>query len=325
MKLLPASGTAKAKHRRGLLRVAAYFSFVTLACTTVSVRHARAEYEDQTLAFGRQMVDLAHASNHEITKLALNGQPVHVGSSVTEEDPATVLDRYDEYCKKNFGQTDDWKSAGTPLAPQVSANGADKPALAKAGSVRSKGDADGAVVCFAKGPKTKPTTAEAFESFMSTGYLGAFGELRYAYARKNPSGKTLVLTVWTDSEFNIREMIPEEGQDAPGQDFAEVPRVPNAQRVMSAKADGTPYGINVYKARQPAEQSLAFFDREMKAAGWFTYDPEMTESDDKGLGRAYMKDAVVLTVSTSTQGEENFVALGLAGAGGDDDRLGGLR
>ncbi len=328
----------KAKHRRGLLRVLAYFSGVTLVCGVVSIRHARAEYQDQTLLFGRQMLDLAKAANHDVTKIIFNGQPVHVGTSVTQDSPESVLHRYEDYCKANIGQTDDFRDleklgepAGSPkVTPDLSdptiaaladkAAKVDQNALAKAGYMRSEGKegGDGAVVCFVKGPKTKATTKDAFASFMSTGELGAIGELRYAYVSKAPSGKTLVLTVWTDSTFNLRDMIPEEGKDAPGEDFAEVPRLPGSSRVMSARAANMPYGVNVYKTNDAPTKALEFYDREMKAAGWFTYDPEMSEGEDKGLGRAYMKNAVVVTLGTSKLPEGNFIAVGLSGVAPED-------
>jgi hypothetical protein len=318
----------KARHLRGMARVAGYFSVVTLVCGVVSIRHARAEYQNQTLLFGRQMLELAKASNHEVTKIVFNGQPVHVGTSVTEDPPEKVLGRYEEYCKANRGQLDDFLDVegakANPDAPKADrkADG-DSSALAKAGFVRAEDEKDGSgtVVCFVKGPRSKSTTKEAFESFMATGELGAFGELRFAYANKGPSGKTLVLTAWTDSAFNLRDMMPEDGQDAPGEDFPEIPRVPSSTRVMSAKAAGTPYAVNVYKTTDAPAKTLEFFDKEMKARGWFTYDPEMNEAEDKGLGRAYMKNAVVLTVGTSKQDDGNFVALGLAGVSADD-RLG---
>lgn len=317
----------KARHLRGMARVAGYFSVVTLVCGVITLRHARAEYQNQTLMFGRQMLELAKASNHEITQIVFNGQPVHVGTSVTEDPPEKVLGRYEEYCKANRGQLDDFFDLeGSPDArkavdrKKAEADGQDSSALAKAGFVRAEDEKDGSgtVVCFVKGPRSKSTTKEAFESFMATGELGAFGELRFAYASKGPSGRTLVLTAWTDSTFNLRAMMPDDGQDAPGEDFPEIPRVPNSTRVMSAKAAGTPYAVNVYKTTDAPMKTLKFFDEEMKARGWFTYDPEMDEKEDKGLGRAYMKNAVVLTVGTSKQDDGNFVALGLAGVAADD-------
>jgi hypothetical protein len=320
------SNSERAERRRGYGRVAAYFSCATLVCGFISIRHARAEYQDATLVFGRQMLDLAKASNHEVTKVVFNGQPVHVGSSVTSDAPESVLRRYEEYCRANRGQTgDDFtdieralaKSGGAATATAATPK-ADAAEIAKTGYMKSVSDGAGAVVCFVKGPNTKPTTAEAVASFVSTGELGAFGELRYAYASKAPSGNTLVLTVWTDSTFNLRDMIPEDGHDCAGEDFAEVPRLPSSIRVMSAKAAGMPYGVNVYKTAEAPAKALEYFDREMKSAGWFTYDPEMTETEHKGLGRAYMKNAVVVTLGTSVEPEGTFIAVGLGGVAADD-------
>jgi hypothetical protein len=304
-----------------MVRVLAYFSGVTVVCSVVSIRHARAEYQDQTLLFGRQMLALANASNHDVTKVIFNGQPMHVGSSVTQDGPATVLRRYEDYCKANRGQTDDdFGAIGQKTAPIVGDPALaqqDAPPLSKVGYLRADGDGESSIVCFVKGPKTKSTTAAAFESFMTTGELGAFGELRYTYTSKAPSGKTLVLTVWTDSQFNLRDMIGDGDKDVPGEDFAEVPRVPNSIRVISARAAEMPYGVNVYKSTDSPNKTLEYFDVEMKKAGWFTYDPQMTEAEHKGLGRAYMKNAVVVTLGTSRQAEGNFVAVGLAGVAAD--------
>lgn len=312
----------QAERRRGLFRVAAYFSFVTFVCGLVSLRHARAEVRDQSLIFGRQMLELARASKHDVTRITFNGQVVHVGTSVTSDSSEDVLRRYAEYCDSNRGQSADefaalGKDAGTP-ASHASAR-ADRSAIAKAADVRAKNDDAGVVVCFVKGEGTKATTAAAIDSFLSTGTLGAFGELRYAYASKSPSGKTLVLTVWTDATFNLRDMVAEEGHDCPGQDFPEIPRLPSSQRVMSATADGVPYGVNVYKTSATPAAALAHFDRAMHAAGWLTYDPE---SDDGVVGHAYMKAGVVLTLGTSIETDGTFVAVGLAGVTADD-RQGG--
>lgn len=333
----------KAKHLRGMMRVAALLSCTTLACGLISVRYARAEFQDQTLVFGKQMLDLARASNHEVTEIVFNGQSMHVGSSVTVDAPAQVLRRYEEYCKTNRAQGDDDFSAleeelasATPetkeatraklaevasamsevgAAPEATDHGE---AIAKAGFVRAGGKDNGAVTCFVKGPKTKSTMSEAFEAFMTTGELGAFGELRYAYASRGPSGKTLVLTAWTDSKFNLRDMVPEDGEDAPGEDFAEIPRVPSSVRVMSAKAANMPYGVNVYRTPKSPSETLAFYDAEMTKAGWFMYDPEMTEAEHEAVGRAYMKDAVVVTMGASVQSDGSYIALGLSGVAADD-------
>jgi hypothetical protein len=266
------------------------------------------------------MLELAKASNHDVTKVMFNGQPVHVGTSVTTDAAETVLRRYEEYCRENHGQSgDDFTEIEKALAKSGASTKADPPEIVKSGFVRAGDKEAGSVVCFVKGPKTKTTMTEAFESFMSTGELGAFGELRFAYASKAPSGSTLVLTVWTDSAFKLRNMISSDGQDSPGEDFPEVPRLPRSTRVMSANAAGKPYGVNVYRTADAPSRALEFFDREMKAGGWLTYDPEMTEEKHKGLGRAYMKNAVVVTVGTRAESDGTYVAVGLSGVAAGDE------
>ena len=109
-------------------------------------------------------------------------------------------------------------------------------------------------------------------------------------------------------------MMPEEGKDAPGDDFPEVPRVPNAIRAISAHAEGMPYGVNIYKTTDLPAKTLAFYDGEMTRLGFKGFYPEMDETKDCGQVRTYVKDGVVLTLATKRQPEGNFVLLGLAGA-----------
>ena len=293
----------RAKRRRGLIRVGAYFFGVLTVFGALGARRAHAEYKDQTLTFGRQMMDIAKGTNQSLTTIVFNGQKMHLGSAASPDDSAQVLKRYEEYCKGTAGQqpTDailefdreanasKASSASPPREPTQ---------IERTGFVRTGNDSEGAVLCFAKGANSKQTVEEAFEAFMATGDVGAFGDLRYAYAAKGPSGDTLVITAWTDSKFNLWDLIGEKDQDAPGEDFPEVPRVPNSVRAISARAENTGYAINVYKTTDPSSRTLAFFDKEMKAGGWVTYDPELTAKDDQTEGRAYLRQGVVVTVAT---------------------------
>lgn len=332
----------KSQRVRGLFRVMTYFSVITVACGIVSVRHARAEYENRTLAFGRQMIELAKASSHELTTINFNGQPIHVGSSLTPDLPDQILDRYKELCTTNRAQTELGNvaaliagEAGASVAPpeDVVQHLADLPTtaepelpeLAKSGALRMGDGEEGAVLCFVRGSKSKSNWAEALAGFYSTGDLGALGELRYAYAKRGQNGTTHVLTAWTDSAFNFLDMMGDEGKDCAGEDFPELPRLPNTTRIVSARAEGTPFGVNVYKTKESPTKALAFYDEQMKAAGWFTYDPEMTEAEHKGLGRAYLKDAVVVTLGTSVESDGTYVAVGLAGVSSNDAGEGGPR
>lgn len=302
----------RAKHRRGMMRVAAYFTVTTALCTTVAIRHAHGEYKTTTLTFGKQMLELANARNHEVTKLTFNGQPMWIGASSSKDDPKAVIARYEEYCKKNPGQP----SAGWEEYEQRAGKVDDVKDSVKTGVVRAESDEATAVTCFVKGPATKATVEEAIETLLTTGELGALGELRYAYARKDRTGNTLVLTAWTDSTFNLNTMMGDDDKDAPGSDFAEIPRLPRSVRMISARAEGAPYGVNVYKTTESPAKALAFFDATMHDRGFTTYDPQLSFG-----GRSYFKDGVVFTVASYEEPDAHYVAVGLSGVT-PQDKLG---
>ncbi|HVJ94734.1 MAG TPA: hypothetical protein VM580_33335 [Labilithrix sp.] len=302
------------RHVRGLFRAFAYLSLTAVAFSALSLRSARAEMKEHTLTLGRQMLELARATHHDVTPISFNGQKMYLASSVSDDSPKSIIDRYEEHCKSNPGQPSDWKD----LEKQVGGKTAEVPAIASTGLLRTGDDNEETIVCFVRGSETKATTAEAFKAFAETGELGAFGKLRHAYAKRTPSGRTLLLTAWTEEKFNILDMIPEEGKDAPGSDFPEIPRVPNSNRTLSAYAEGTPYGVNVYKTSDPPAKVLAYYDSEMVKLGYVGYDPELDEAKEGGTGHAYVKDGVVLTVAARVDPEGTFVALGLAGVSADE-------
>jgi hypothetical protein len=300
--------------RRGMLRVLAYFMFIWAICTFVSLRHARAEFNDRTLELGRQMAFLSKASRHEQTNINFNGQKIRIGNDITDASPQEVLSRYEDYCNGNSSAF--LKEGDAKDGPK------DAPGAEKSGFIRVKGsdaDGDGAVICFVRGTESKPTRKEAFQAFVDSGNLGAIGELRYAYVRKADSGKSVVLTAWTDSNFNILRIAPKTNDsDVEGQDFPEVPRPENAIRVISASAEGTPYAANVYRTTQPVEKVIGFYDKTMQDKGWFMFDPELKEDADGTKGRAYWKQGVVLTVSAHNESDGTYVGLGLAGVGHEE-------
>jgi hypothetical protein len=303
-------GRQQAKHVRGLARAAAYLTVTAAIFSALSVRAARAELKVQSIAIGRQMLELARGSSHDLTAITFNGEKMYLGSSVTDASPGAVLDRYADHCASDPGQpAAGWKDV-LDAAPAAA-----KPAspLDGRGLVRAGDDGEGSIVCFVRSGETKATAEEAFRSFAQTGELGAFGKLRYAYAKRGPTGRTLVLTAWTDETFNVSRLVPKEGVDAPGEDFPEIPRVPNASRAITARAEGTPYALNVYKTTDSSKEVLSFYDREMVGRGFLGFDPELDEAKEGGGGRTYVKDGVVLTVATRLDPAGNFVVLGLAG------------
>ncbi|MFO0736966.1 MAG: hypothetical protein U0270_13855 [Labilithrix sp.] len=307
------------KHVRGLLRAAGYLSVTALAFSAYSIKVARAEMRQTSLSIGRDMLKFVQASHHSVTPISINGQMMYMGSSVTDDPVEEVLDRYDEACKKDPGQPNlGWKEVpmeSKPGGPRKE----DAPDLVSKGVMRAgSGGQEGSLLCFMRGDNTKPSTEEAWTSLMQTGELGALGKARYVYAKRTANNRTLVLTAWTESKFNLNDMMPGEGVDAPGQDFPEIPRVPNSFRALSAHAEGLPYGVNVYKTTDTPQQTLAYYDKAMVSAGWRGVDPEL-DAKKEGYGRNYLREGVVLSLGISVQKEGNFVALGLAGVGADSN------
>lgn len=309
--------TKDMKHVRGLLRAAGYLSVTMIAFSAYSIKAARAEMKQTSLSIGRDMLQYVQATHHSVTPMSVNGQMMYLGSSVSDDAVDTVLDKYDDACKKDPGQPHlGWKDVPLPNEAGGNAKRADAPDLVSKGVMRSGVEGkEGSVLCFMRGEETKPSTQEAWTSFMQTGELGALGKVRYVYAKKTNDGRTLVLTAWTESKFNLNDMIPEEGKDSAGADFPQIPRVPNSVRALSAHAEGRPYGVNVYKTTDSPAQTLAFYDKHMVTDGWRGVAPEMDPKE--GYGHSYVKEGVVLTVGISQQKEGNFVALGLAGVGAE--------
>jgi hypothetical protein len=293
---------------------------LSLTLGAFQLRSAHAEMKNRTVELGRQMYQLANASQHDVNKLSLNGQPMWVGSSTSNDTVDNVLARYQADCKKNAAQPiENWRE----LARNESAQKAEKSAMPD-GVMRAGNSNEGVVVCFTKGDESKPTLKEAFSTFAETGELGALGNLRYVYVKKSERGNTIVLNAWTDNKFNLADLAPPEGTEARGSDFAEIPRPEGSLRIFSAQVEGTPFGVNVYRSKQGPENVVAFFDQDMGKRGWIALDPEIDKHGDEGAAktqakaRLYERKGVVLTLASNVQDGDTVTALGLAGVTSSD-------
>jgi hypothetical protein len=314
---------AKSKHTRGLLRAGGYLVVLSLGLGAFQLRAAHAEVRNRTVELGRQMYSLANATQQDVNKLSINGQPIWIGSSIAKDSVSDVLDRYEGECQKNLAQpSENWRE----LAQKIDEKKEKKPALAGSGVMRGGGDAEGTVLCFTKGENSKPTVREAFKSFVDTGELGALGNLRYVYAKQSERGRTVVLTAWTDDKFNLSDIVPKDGAEAKGSDFAGIPRPPSANRLLSAQVEGTPFGANVYRSKQDPATIVGFYDDEMTKRGWAGFDPELKmqhalagKEDKTGvIGRLYEHNGVVLSLASHVDEGETITSLGLAGVTSTD-------
>jgi hypothetical protein len=316
---------AKAKHVRGLLRAGGYIAVLSLGFGAFQLRAAHAEVKNRTVELGRQMYQLANATQHDVNKLTLNGQPMYVGSSVADDSVARILNRYADDCSQNAAQpVENWRELAKKVDEEKKK---DTAPVSSTGVMRGGSDREGTVVCFTKGASSKPTLGEALKTFADTGELGALGNLRYVYAKESSPGHTLVLTAWTDDKFNLSDLVPNGDVETKGSDFADIPRPDTATRMLSAQVEGTPFGVNIYRNKQGPMNVAGYYDAEMSKRGWFGVDTEMTEqraklgqdNDDHLVGRIYEKKGVVLTLATHLEQDgDTITTLGLAGVTSSD-------
>jgi hypothetical protein len=320
MGFLSPQNIEKQKKRRGLLRAAGYLIALSGVFSLIQIRHARAEVGDRTVEMGRQMMALANASQHDVNKLTLNGQNMFIGSSLSNDSVGAVLDRYESLCDKNRAQdNEEWRKLAESNAPAER-----KAAIGTAGVIRSGDNSnDGAVMCFTKTATSKPSFGEAVKTFAQTGELGALGAVRYVFASKSKNGKSVVLTAWTDEHFNMKSFMGDPTKDCAGEDFAEVPRPSDSQRVLSGRVEDTPFGLNIYRSKATPTAVAESFDAQLIKAGWTALDAEldtqMPGDPHHPVGRVYEKDAVVLTLAAHVEPGWTFTTLGLAAVTGKLD------
>jgi hypothetical protein len=315
------------KRVKGLLRAGAYVFGLSAVFGVLQVRSARAEMADRTVTLGREMLTLANASEHEVNRVVINGQPMWLGNSIAHDSGKNILDRYEAYCQKNAAQpAETWRElANAPPAPDSK----EESKVSATGVMRGGSDREGSVLCFTKTPKSKQSLTEAMKTFAETGDLGSLGAARYAYVKTTEKGNTHVLTAWTDDTFSIFDLVGDEKKDVPGVDFGgDIPRVPDSRRAFSARLDESPFGVNVYHSNEAPKKVVGFYDGVMQGAGWAAIDPELEHREDGGhaVARLYEKNNVVLTVASTPMSDDpkegSFTVLGLAGASGPSVRNG---
>jgi hypothetical protein len=310
----------RVKHRQGLIRVFGYATAVGLVCAAFSIRAARAEITDQSLIVGRQMIELSKSSKNDIAKVILNGQTMFFANSYSDDDSSKVLERFAEHCEKNAAQSPEtWRELAEKTAKlDAAASGSGQAIASTGGMLRGGTNEEGTILCFVRSESSKPTFSEAMASFQQTGELSALGMLRYVYVKKSQKGGSHILAAWTLEKFNVKEMMPDEDQDVPGEDFSELPRPDGSVRTFAARLDGAPFGVNIYESTSAPEKVALSYDAMLTKQGWFAIDiesePKRSDPSLKGVtGRVYQKDGVLLTMVSRVERNKTITGLGVAG------------
>jgi len=254
-------------------RLAAFVMAGALATSVVAVRQARAQVNEGMRRLARQLMPYAEQGAVEAPRrVVVNGESMYLATGVTRDSVAAVLDYYEAQCARRGGRTTESLTAGqrAQLAGaafnQLWAQGA--PGGGRIESMREGDDREGYVVCVDTGEARVglDDLSRRLQEVVRTGDLSRWGDLRYAYVTRRPTG-TRILTVATEGRFNLLGMFPASG-DAPGSDVAGLPRYPGMRRVVSAHEEGQPNGLGMYTAGAPMASVRDWYRQEMNRHGW---------------------------------------------------------
>jgi hypothetical protein len=175
------------------------------------------------------------------------------------------------------------------------------------GILREESDRDGMVACMVQDASSDRSALESFSKFVDSQDLKDVGLLRYAYAKKTESGRTHVITAWTDGSFKLSALAPEaDGTDTPGTDPSGAIRPPDSVRLLTAAVEGAPHAVRIYESKATPKDVLTSYEREMPKLGW---EPIKAAEYDVPEARYYSKGGVDLLVVADENGERTAVSM----------------
>lgn len=277
---------------RGTLRVVALLSIVNVAITATYCSSSTARAEKSVERAGQELLtQLGPLLVGPPQAVTINGQRMFLASKTTEESVTAVLDRFQGHC-------DGQDPASGPMTPMDWS-----PWELLTSRLEDESTASGHVACL-KGGRNRTSVSEfvaQLTEFVKTFDLSQLGEMRYAVARRDgKTGKTHVLSMWTEGRFVVPEMFPAD-RDAPGSDSSVLPRPPSSIRVLSAELPEQPYALRMYDSTQEGQQVLDYYARVMPERGYLaTPLPTVPESYDLNQNvRVFMKGGVAVLVLTN--------------------------
>jgi hypothetical protein len=233
----------------------------------------------------------------------LNGQRINLASAVTEQPIEAVLDRFESLCREEGVVVHELARLDRFLAEKRP-----KPKTAlDLGILRQENDHEGMVACMVDSASSTRSAFDAFRKFAETEDLAEIGLLRYAYARTTDSGKSHVITAWTDGSFKLGALIPAaDGTDTPGSDPTGAIRPPDSVRLLTASVDGAPHAVRIYTSRATPAHVLSSYDREMPKLGW---QPIAAAEYDVPEARYYSRGGVDLLVVADHDGDGAAISM----------------
>jgi hypothetical protein len=286
-----------------VVRLALFVMVIQIVTLFVAARSSYARTNEMMMSVGAQMMRLADAKHQDRPRtIFLNGLALGFTSGSTEASVNSVLDVFHARCQKRNGR----------FAEQLDELNRRRPGK---GNLRGRPLVDGVVhytaghkgmvACIDTGDeKLEPgEVIRRVKRFLATGQFLDIGELRYVLAERHGE-RTSFITFWTEGQANVLRAFSPEG-DAPGRDPLEIPRPPNARRILSAWEKDQIPSLNVYSGSSSDLETLARFYRErLKKGGWnVTRDFEKVKSATRNAIFAERGERTVTI--TLTTGSDN--------------------
>jgi|GEM_PF-946968 len=269
----------------------------------LAFERTQAQLGDDLLGMGSSLMDFADAEHTTGPRaLSINGETVHLVSGSSPEDIADVLDAFEEVCLRQdaqFRTQIEEMYVEHPEARRHTVLERFRPSIRRNGN-GPDGSRRGTVGCLDLGTerRTAGELLDAAREFNETGDLSRLGNIRYLFAQDADGGRTQYVALWTEGEFNIRNMLPGDA-DAPGDELPGVPRAPDARRSISAYEVGRDDRFVMYEGSSMSEWELEHFYRSSLAdSGWSVMDTEL-EGEPSQLVVA-MRDGRQVYISLDT-------------------------
>jgi hypothetical protein len=269
-------------------RVIGFLSLVWIVASIGAAGMVRADLDEAMLGFGAEMMRLDRARQQsEPAPLTINGARVSVSSGMSDASVDEVLDEVEARCRARDSHLGAQLEPGGEHGAVLAAEAGIENAGVLDSTLRESDGERGYVACLDMGPDdVGPEEILArVERFLESGDISDIGHLRYAFAERAGEGSHFV-AYWSDGPLNVGEMFPSTG-DAPGEDVEGVARPPSSRRILSARADGEPYGLTVYgDSPLSATQLEAFHRRSLLEAGFVLRDID-GDTDGETVVAAY--------------------------------------
>lgn len=253
-----------------VLRLSVFALFIFVGLSVFFMFRSKANVEDMMMGLGHQMMRFPGERSEGVREMAFNGAKVFVKSRTLKVPQEKILDVFEQRClDSDGGINEEFEKLEGYLAEM---KGRPKKEEAFDGVMRMEDDDMGVVSCLHVPPEGKEGfqgLLDRVENFSQSGNLSDVGYLRYLYTlpdKNSAETQTFVLSIWSDSEINIKKMFPSGKRDAAGSDIQNFPRPPESHRLLSMNQKGAPYAVNAYKTKKDELEVRSFYRRHFQHA-----------------------------------------------------------